>query len=220
MQRVSIFSIIAVLSITVSGCLSTVNAQSSAQASLQTATSAPATSSPTALPTIDPLMNSCDAVLNSQDLTGMFADVIQKNPGTHAELERGAHTVNPVSQLKFSTLKVAGQESSCTDYVFFSPGRTDTILTQVNFWLDQPNAGAVGAANQAWKTALSQSSQTFTNIGDGAFYQNGNLSLKVGNYYLTINLTDTKLDPNTSAGAKQLLKLEQQLAQAAAIHLK
>lgn len=88
-------------------------------------------------------------------------------------------------------------------------------MLQVNYWVDTPNQATPAAWAQVWADASSQAAQPVSGIGDGAFYENGKMSFKKGDIYMTIEVigTGNSLDTTTSAGVEQQIKIEKQIAQ-------
>jgi hypothetical protein len=154
-------------------------------------------------PTPDNLLESC-SLLDSRDLASFFpghTEVVLPNP----QIDRVQHPI-------FEGGSAAGTETSCLYYTFHMPGSVDEVMLQVNYWLDLPASSAGEAWSRDWSVASAQA-QTLTGFGDGAFYENGRLSLKSRGYYLTLEAVETDWDLKTSDGAAKQLALEKQLAQ-------
>jgi len=125
--------------------------------------------------------------------------------------------VSQVNHVIFSTQNVSANEISCIYYVFYLPGSANGEVLQVNYWVDTPNQATPAAWAQIWTDASSQAAQSISGIGDSAFYENGKMTFKKGDIYMTIEVvgTSNSLDTKTSAGVEQQIKIEKQIAQAA-----
>jgi hypothetical protein len=146
--------------------------------------------------------NTCD-LLTSRDLASFFSS---------AEVEGPTHQVGPVSQIIFSTQSISATQSACVYYVFHQPGSRDMVMLQVTYWVDVPAQVPGAAWAQIWTDASSGAAQTLSGIGDGAFYNDGRLTFKKDNLYLTVEVVGTALDTNTSVGQQQQLDMEKQVA--------
>ena len=174
-------------------------------------TATPAPTEPTPTSTLSPtstvpasLTQDC-SLLNSQDLASFYSS---------AEVVLPTPKVSAVNQVAFSSQKVSANEVACTYYVFHLPGSKDMQMMQVDYWLDTPDQATSSAWTQVWTEAESQASQSITGIGDGAFYQNGKLTFKKGEIYVTIDVSDTSnsLSTNTQKGTDQRIKVEKEIA--------
>jgi hypothetical protein len=146
------------------------------------------------------------SLLNSRDLAGLYssAEVVLPQPQT-----------NEVDHVIFSAKKISVKETSCTYYVFHKPGKADSQMLQVTYWIDTPNQAGPGAWAQVWSDAAANSKgvQAVSGFGNSAFFYNGRLTFKKDNLYVTIEAIGTKLNTNTSAGAAQQMQIEKQIAQ-------
>jgi hypothetical protein len=176
-----------------------------------TATPAPtvptATSIPTPQSTTASLITSRCSLLNSHDLASLYP--------THTEVMLPTPQVSQVNHVIFSTQDVSANEISCIYYVFYLPGSANGEVLQVNYWVDTPNQATPAAWAKIWDDANSQAAQSVSGIGDSAFYENGKMTFKKGDIYVTIEVvgTSNSLDTNTSAGVEQQIKIEKQIAQ-------
>jgi hypothetical protein len=148
------------------------------------------------------LTNNCD-LLDSHELAGFFstAEVVLPTP-----------QVSQVSQPVFSNQTVPATEVSCVFYVFHNPGSKDMVLLQVTYWLDLPDQASSSAWSQVWTDASSQAAQSVHGIGEAAFYQDGRLSFKQGNLYVTVETIGTQVSTQTPAGVQQQLDTEKKIA--------
>jgi hypothetical protein len=78
--------------------------------------------------------------------------------------------------------------------------------------VDVPAQATPSAWTQLWTQASSEAAQILPGIGDGAFYNDGRVTFKKDNLYVTIEVVGTALDTNTSAGRDQQLDMEKQVA--------
>lgn len=168
-----------------------------------------ATSAPTPQSTTASLITSRCSLLNSHDLASLYP--------THTEVMLPTPQVSQVNHVVFSTQDVSANEISCIYYVFYLPGSANGEVLQVNYWVDTPNQATPAAWAKVWDDANSQAAQSISGIGDGAFYENGKMTFKKGDIYVTIEVigTSNDLDTNTSAGVEQQIKIEKQIAEAA-----
>jgi hypothetical protein len=152
------------------------------------------------------LITSRCSLLNSHDLASLYP--------THTEVMLPTPQVSRVTHVVFSTQNVSANEISCVYYVFHLPGKNTEQVLQVNYWVDTPEKAADAAWAQIWADASSQAAQSISGIGDGAFYENGKLTFKKGDIYMTLEITGTSdtLDTKTNAGVEQQIKLEKQVA--------
>lgn len=148
------------------------------------------------------LTNSCE-LLNSHDLASLFSS---------AEVVLPTPQVSQVNQVIFSKENSQAEEIICTYYVFHNPGSKDMVLLQVTYWVVLPDQTKPSVLAQVWTDAKSQTTQAIPGIGDGAFYENGRLTFKKGDIYVTIEVTGTQINPSTRSGESQQLELEKQVA--------
>ncbi|MEJ2555173.1 MAG: hypothetical protein P8186_02855 [Anaerolineae bacterium] len=120
--------------------------------------------------------------------------------------------MSQVNHLVFSKATISATESSCVYYVFHEPGSKDMELLQVTYWVDRPDQAAPSAWAQVWVDARATAAQAVSGIGDGAFYHDGRLTFKKGSLYVTIEIVDTNLNTDTSAGAHQQIEMEKRIA--------
>ncbi len=158
---------------------------------------------PAPTPTLNDLLESC-SLLDSHDLASFFTG--------HTEIVLPNPQIDQVQHPIFESGGAAGTETSCIYYSFHMPGSVDEVVLQVNYWLDLPASSTAESWSRDWSDASAQA-QTLTGFGDGAFYEDGRLSLKSGGYYLTLEAVETDWDLKTPQGAAKQLALEKQLAQ-------
>jgi hypothetical protein len=214
MGKILIFSLFIGVLFTVSGCGRAhpspgAQGKTPATAAAPTNQAAVGPSQATLVPSPTPegtasyrLMNSCD-LLNSRDVASLFSS---------AEVEGPRHRVSQVNHLVFSKATISATESSCVYYVFHEPGSKDMELLQVTYWVDIPDQAAPSAWAQVWVDARAKAAQAVSGIGDGAFYHDGRLTFKKGSLYVTIEIVDTNLNTDTSAGANQQIEMEKRIA--------
>ena len=152
------------------------------------------------------LTNYCD-LLDSHDIASLFSS---------AEVMKPVHQVNQVKHVIFSTEGVSATESSCINYAFHQPGSKNAKMLQVTYWVDIPDRAAAGAWAKVWTDAKAQAAQTVSNTGEDAFYNQGRLTFKEGDIYVTLEAVGTYLNTDTQAGVTQQVEIEKQLAHAAA----
>jgi hypothetical protein len=162
----------------------------------QTTTTIPAST------TISPIMDQCN-LLDSHDLASLFtsAEVVLPQPKT-----------NQVNHVIFSSRKFPASETSCTYYVFHRPGKADSEMLQVTYWIDIPDQATEKGWTQVWTDANSNGSQSVSGLGSAAFFDNGRLTFKKGSTYVTIEAIGTYLNSGTSTGAAQQIQIEKQIA--------
>jgi hypothetical protein len=151
---------------------------------------------------IGELTNNCD-LLDSRELAGFFSS---------AEVVLPTPQVSQVEQPVFSTQSAPATEVSCVFYVFHNPGSKDMVLLQVTYWLDLPDQAAPSVWSQVWTDASSLAAQAVSGTGEAAFYQDGRLSFKQGNLYVTIEAIGTQVSTQTPAGVQQQLDTEKKVA--------
>jgi hypothetical protein len=198
---------IIILAILLSAC-SGARAAAQADATPSTTTSLPASNPAEHAPNlslIGRLINDC-GLLNTQDLANLFSTAEREGPYRQAGL---------VDHPIFSQASVDANETSCTNYVFHRPGKSNEVMVQVTYWVDLPSQSASSTWTQLWAQSSAQARQPVPGVGDGAFYNNGRLTFKKGNYYVTIGIIDTQLSTDTSPGMNRLIDMEKQLALAA-----
>ncbi len=84
--------------------------------------------------------------------------------------------------------------------------------------MDRPNGASPEEWSRAWTTAQSGAAQTITGIGDAGFYDNGILTFKKGELYVSISVV--RMDANPDEGAGSQLDVEKKLALAALSRMK
>ena len=187
MHKLSILIIIGLLFIT-SGC----------------ATATPAPSYIMTQTAATTLINSCE-LLDSRDLANLFT--------SHTEVILPKPQTNDVEHPIFSIGHASGTETSCIYYAFYHPGLKSEAMLQVNYWLDVPAPNAsVQAWSQDWAQAKAVATQNISGLGNEAFFNNGQLTFKMDNWYVTVEATETDLDLTTSVGVNQQIAIEKQLA--------
>jgi hypothetical protein len=214
MKKLFSVFILAGLSLSVLGC-SGGNAPSSTQSNTPTQSAIPTTQvatrpvEATPVPSLSPkstqiaeLTNNCD-LLDSRQLASFFSS---------AEVVLPTPQVNQVEQPVFSTQNAPATEVSCVFYVFHNPGSKDMVLLQVTYWLDLPDQTTPSIWSQVWTGASSQAAQAVPGVGEAAFYQDGRLSFKQGNLYVTVEAIGTQVSTQTPAGVQQQLDTEKQIA--------
>jgi hypothetical protein len=152
--------------------------------------------------TADQLTSQC-GLLDSQNLAELFSS---------AEVAGPVHKVSQVNHPIFSTEIISATESSCIYYVFHRPGKKDQKFLQATYWVDVPNQATSSAWAQVGADARAKAAQTVPGIGGNAFYENGMLTFKNGNAYVTIGIVDTDLNLATPADVNQQIAMEKQLA--------
>ncbi len=164
------------------------------------------TSSPSLVTPTSSLITSTCSLLNSYDLASLYT--------THTEVIRPTPQVSQVNHSVFSTQNVSADEISCVYYVFHLPGSATGQVLQVSYWVDTPDQATPAAWAQVWTDASSRAAQSVSGIGQGAFYADGRLTFKKGDYYMTIEVVGTSdtLNTSTPAGADEQLKIEKQVA--------
>jgi hypothetical protein len=150
------------------------------------------------------VIDTCD-LLNSRDLANLFT--------SHAEVILPKPQINDVEHPIFSTGHASGTETSCVYYAFYLPGSKSEVMLQVNYWLDVPAPTASAEAwSQDWAQAKSVATQTISGLGNEAFFNNGQLTFKMDNWYVTVEATETDLDLKTPVGVNQQVAIEKQIA--------
>jgi hypothetical protein len=153
---------------------------------------------------IDSLISGC-SLLNSRDLSSFFT--------SHAEVILPTPQVDQVDHPIFSTGQASGTETSCVYYTFYLPGSQSEVMLQVDYWLDVPTPTASAEAwSQDWTQARSKAAQIVSGLGNEAFFDNGRLTFKAQNLYVTVAATETNLDLKTPVGVSQQLAIEKQVA--------
>lgn len=160
-------------------------------------------SSPTET-TFNTLIYNCK-LLDSHDLASFFP--------SHAEVVLPEPQVTHVDHPIFSTGNAPGTETSCVYYTFHLPGSKEEVVLQVTYWLDLPASTAPAETwSQEWAQAKAQAEQIIPALGDEAFFYNGRMTFKTNDLYVTVEATETNLDPNTPAGVDKQLAIEKQIA--------
>lgn len=146
------------------------------------------------------------SLLDSYDLANLYT--------THTEVVRPTPQVSQAGHVAFSTQSVSANEISCVYYVFHLPGSITGQVLQVSYWVDTPAQATPAAWAQVWTDASSKASQSVSGIGVDAFYEDGKLTFKKGDIYMTIEVVGTGANLNTStpAGMEDQLKIEKQVA--------
>jgi hypothetical protein len=121
-------------------------------------------------------------------------------------------TEGQVNHTIFSTEAISASETSCVSYVYYPPGQQHQQMLQVTYWLDVPYQATPGAWTQVWADAKAKAAQAASGVGDAAFYNNGRLTFKQGNIYVTVEIIGTNLNTDTSAGKSRQMQMEKQIA--------
>jgi hypothetical protein len=144
-------------------------------------------------------------LLNSRDLAGFFPP--------HVETRLPKPQLNQVDHPIFSDINTPGTETSCIYYTFYHPGSITMVMLQTTYWVDIPASAVDSQAwAQAWSEASSRALRTVSDIADGAFYNNGRLSFKEGNMYVTVEAIETDWSLDSSATMDKQFALEKQIA--------
>ena len=86
-------------------------------------------------------------------------------------------------------------------------------MLQVNYWIDVPAPYASAELwNDDWTQARSTAAQAVSDLGNEAFFKDGQLSFKMDNWYVTVEATESDLDLKTPVGVNQQLAIEKQIA--------
>lgn len=185
---------------------------------MTTPTGSIATTTPAAVPTVAtatpivltrqepgdtnrPVTASCSLVTR-QDMGGLFA----------AEVNQPIYHANATSVLPFSDESVSADEYNCIYLAFHNPGSASGSSYQVTYWVDMPGQTPASQWAQVWSDAKARAAQVIAGIGDDAFYQDGRLTFKKGDTYMTIEVLGTKLDTATEAGVNQQIDIEKKVA--------
>ncbi len=188
--------------VNVSGGTSSPEPTPTSQAGLNQAIPNPSSSPAPEKTTVYHLTSYC-ALLNSRDIASLFSS---------AEVMKPVHQVSRVNHTVFSTENVSATESSCINYAFHRPGSNEGEMLQVTYWVDVPEHATASAWAQLWTDAKSKAAQAISDIGEDAFYENGRLTFKEGNVYVTLEAVGTYLNTSTQAGVTQQMEIEKQLA--------
>ncbi len=149
------------------------------------------------------LTDSCN-LLNSRDLAGFFPP--------HVETQLPKPQLNQVDHPIFSEMRAPGTETSCIYYTFYRPGSIKMVMLQTTYWVDIPASAIVSQAwAQAWEKASSRALRKVTDIADGAFYNDGRLSFKEGNMYVTVEAIETDWSLDSSAYMGKQFAVEKQI---------
>jgi hypothetical protein len=144
-------------------------------------------------------------LLNSHDLAGFFPP--------HVETQLPKPQLNQVDHPIFSEMKAPGTETSCIYYTFYHPGSITMVMLQTTYWIDIPSSAVVSQAwTQVWAEASSKALRTVSDIADDAFYNNGRLSFKEGNMYVTVEAIETDWNLDNAANMDKQFALEKQIA--------
>ena len=150
------------------------------------------------------VIDTCD-LLNSRDLANLFTN--------HTEVILPKPQVDDVEHPIFSTGHASGTETSCVFYAFYLPDSKSKVMLQVNYWIDVPASYASPEFwADDWTQARSRATQTVSDLGNEAFFKDGQLSFKMDNWYVTVEATESDLDLNTPVGTSQQLAIEKQIA--------
>jgi hypothetical protein len=162
------------------------------------------TPSPAPAEATNPLLLDRCNLLDSRDLASLFssAEVVLPQPKT-----------SQVDHVIFSSEKTPASETSCTYYVFHRPGKADSEMLQVTYWIDIPDQAIESGWTQVWTDAHSKGSQPVSGLESGAFFENGRLTFKKGSTYVTVEAISTYLNTGTNTGAEQQIQIEKQIAQ-------
>ncbi len=83
----------------------------------------------------------------------------------------------------------------------------------MTYWVDTSHQAAASDWARAWTDARAKATRVITGYGEDAFYDNGRLSFKKGNTYVTIEVLDMKnIDTHTPDAIEQQISQEERLA--------
>ncbi len=182
-------------------------ASSTAAAATVPAVKATETSAGTGSAGLGDPANDCKLVTR-HDIAGFFS----------GETSQPEHQVGPAAQGPFAGEKNLASESSCLYYSYNQSALRTGHSYQVTFWVDRPNGASPDEWSRAWTTARSGAAQSVAGIGDSAFYDNGILTFKKGNLYVSISVV--RMDANPDEGAGSQLDVEKKIALTALSRMK
>ena len=211
MRKYVVFIVLVILLLTTSACAVSESTSSPSGSTVVLPPNRPeksvGTPTPQSAPTESPaniLTNSCD-LLDSRDLASFFT--------SHTEVKLPAPQISQVNHPIFSLGNATGKETSCVYYTYHLPGSNAEVVLQVNYWVDVPDPTTSSDAwVQAWDQAKLQASQSISGIGEDAFFEDGRLTFRVRDLFMTIEATETDWDLNTSTGLNKQATTEKQLA--------
>ncbi len=129
-----------------------------------------------------------------------------------AEVNQPFYHTGTTNVLPFSNEQVAANEYYCVYNAFHNSGSGSGNTFQTTYWVDQPGQTPAGQWTQVWKDGGAHAAQDISGVGDDAFYNNGRLTFKKGDTYVTIEVLATKMDTDTPAGVAQQIDYEKQVA--------
>ena len=148
-----------------------------------------------------PLTQACNLVTR-QDVGGFFS----------AETNEPIYQSNRVNQVIFPAAPVSTKEYYCVYLAFHQPSSKNGAYYQVTYWVDTPDQATPSEWAQTWTEGKSHAAQTVAGVGEDAFYNNGRLTFKKGNTYVTVEVISTKIDTSTAAGVSQQIDIEKKVA--------
>ncbi len=201
-----------------------VAAAACAQAPVQPAATATAPAPPATLTTLPPPATATPISLTRQDpsdtkrANGSPAQCTLINIGDvattfAAETNQPLYETNLTDHPIFSSERVATDESYCLFLAFHLSGSASGSTYQATYWVDTPHQAAVSDWEKAWTDAKAKATRAIAGFGEDAFYDNGRLSFKKGDRYLTIEVLNLKqIDTHTPDAIEQQINLEERLA--------
>ncbi len=147
--------------------------------------------------------------ITPKDLSDIFA----------AEVPQPIHQSNQANQVIFPAQAVSTNETYCVYMAYHRSGSMTGAYYQVTEWIDTPDNATPQEWAQVWITGESHATQKISGIGDAAFYENGRLTFKKGDTYVTVEVISDRIDTKTTAGVNQQLDLEKQFALRAVKHM-
>ncbi len=142
-------------------------------------------------------------IVTQKDLADLFAAEVNQPISNPA---------NQVDQVIFPATKVSANESYCVYLAFHQSGSKNGIFYQITYWVDTPNQATPAEWAQAWTQGESEAVQKISGIGDAAFYNNGRLTFKKDNTYVTIEALGTGIDSRTGEGMDRQIEIEKEVA--------
>ncbi len=142
------------------------------------------------------------AFLTTGDVGGFFS----------AEVQTPLHGAGPAERVIFAPERVSTNESYCIYFAFHLSGSASGRTYQTTYWEDKPGQATPAEWAQVWADAKSKARQVVSGVGDDAFYDQGRLTFKKNNVYITVEVIATKMDTNTQAGMDEQLGIEKRVA--------
>lgn len=167
-----------------------------------------ATSTPASLGTstaaASPLISHC-TLLDSHDIAILFT-------GQRTEVMLPQQKNSQVDHPIFSSVKASGNENTCIFYGFINPDVKTMSLLQITYWIDVPDNSAIASWDRAWAGLKSASGSSVPGVGETAYFNNGRLTLKQRDIYITIEATGQALNALTPTVNDSKLDFEKQVA--------